>query len=164
MNKNFYKVSRDLQKSLLMKLLQEGRLYYVSSSDELVHDAIAEIICRLRKTYSLASPEYEDNMESIYKSIFSIRSISERLIYKSGRQVRKANYAFVAVIMKFLIIRYSYLCNLTDLLRIAFNDTSLNKNTNKKSRILSILHQKSEKTELYAQIQVFLQELKNLPV
>jgi len=137
MNKNFYKVSRDIQKSLLMKLLQEGRLYYVSSSDELVHDAIAEIICRLRKTYSLASPEYEDNMESIYKSIFSIRSIRERLIYKSGRQVRKANYAFVAVIMKFLIIRYSYLCNLNDLLRVAFNDTSLNKNTNKKCYALS---------------------------
>ena len=138
MNKQtFYKVSEDMPMSLLNQLRQEGRLYYVSSSDELVQDAICNIICKLRKTYHLCAPEYEDNMENIYRSIFSIHSIRERLIYMHGKQVRKPNYAFVAVIMKFLIIRYSYLCTLNELLRIAFGDTSLNKNINKKYYALS---------------------------
>jgi hypothetical protein len=123
--------------SLLDQLRQEGRLYYVSSSDELVQNAICDIMCKLRKTYYLCAPEYEDNMENIYRSIFSIHSIRERLIYMHGKQVRKPNYAFVAVIMKFLIIRYSYLCTLNELLRIAFGDTSLNKNINKKYYALS---------------------------
>ena len=133
----FYKVSEDMSISLLKQLRQEGRLYYVSSSDELVQKAICDIMCKLRKTYHLCAPEYEDNMENIYRSIFSIHSIRERLIYMHGKQVRKPNYAFVAVIMKFLIIRYSYLCTLNELLRIAFGDTSLNKNTNKKCYALS---------------------------
>ena len=138
MNKQtFYKVSEDMSMSLLDQLRQEGRLYYVSSSDELVQDAICNIMCKLRKTYHLCAPEYEDNMENIYRAIFSIQSIRERLIYKSGRQVRKPNLAFVAVIMKFLIVRYSYLCTVNELLRIAFGDTSLNKNINKKCYALS---------------------------
>lgn len=138
MNKQtFYKVSEDMSMSLLDQLRQEGRLYYVSSSDELVQDAICDIMCKLRKTYHLCAPEYEDNMENIYRAIFSIHSIRERLIYMHGKQVRKPNYAFVAVIMKFLIIRYSYLCTLSQLLRIAFNDDNLRKNTNKKCYALS---------------------------
>ena len=42
MNKQtFYKVSEDMSMSLLDQLRQEGRLYYVSSSDELVQKAVS---------------------------------------------------------------------------------------------------------------------------
>ena len=138
MNKQtFYKVSEDMSMSLLDQLRQEGRLYYVSSSDELVQDAICDIMCKLRKTYHLCAPEYEDNMENIYRAIFSIQSIRERLIYKSGRQVRKSNLAFVAVILRFLVIRNSYLCNLCQILRVSFGSIDMIKNTNKKCYALS---------------------------
>ena len=138
MNKQtFYKVSEDMSMSLLNQLRQEGRLYYVSSSDELVQDAIIVTMCKLRKTYSYASPEYEDNMENIYKCIFSIPSIRKKILYRHGKRVRQANDAFLVVIMKYLVSRYTYMCNLNDLLRLIFGNTDLNKNTNKKYYALS---------------------------
>lgn len=138
MNKQtFYKVSEDMSMSLLKQLRQEGRLYYVSSSDELVQKAICDIMCKLRKTYHLCAPEYEDRMENVFRSIFSIHSIRKRLIYMHGKQVRKPNYSFVAVVLRFLVSRNYYLCHLSQLLRIAFNDDNLRKNTNKKYYALS---------------------------
>lgn len=132
MNKQtYYKVGKDMDLSLLMQLRAEGRLYFVSSSEELVQDAIVEVLHELRKTYEYASAEYEDNMENIFRSIFSIHSIRERLVYMHGRQVRKANYGFVACILKFLVLRNCFICNFNDLLRKMFGNTNHNKNVNK---------------------------------
>ena len=138
MNKQtFYKVGKDVDMSLLLQLLSEGRLYYVSSSDELVQNAIKEILHELRKIYEYSSAEYEENMENIFLSIFSIHSIRERLVFKNGARVRKTNFGYVACILKFLVLRNCFICNLNDLLRKMFGNTNYNKNVNKSWYVFS---------------------------
>ncbi len=131
MNKSqFTKLSGDTSVSLLVRLLQEGRLYVSSSSDELVTAAIMKALPRIRKIHCLAVPQYVESMEKIWQEVFLIRTIRSRLLQKKGKDKGSISKFSLAAIVKFLHIRSVYSGNFNTLMKKMFGGVSMSKYVN----------------------------------
>jgi hypothetical protein len=130
MNKQtFYKVSEDMSMSLLDQLRQEGRLYYVSSSDELVQKAVSSALKQIRKIDGLSNEPYRKVVAEIWEEILDIRRVRERLLFKKGKQQGKVNWYYVSNIVNYLRIRDVYGVSFNKLIETMFGDNKYGKKT-----------------------------------
>jgi hypothetical protein len=154
MNKQtFYKVSEDMPMSLLDQLRQEGRLYYVSSSDELVQKAVSSALKQIRKIDGLSNEPYRKVVAEIWEEILDIRRVRERLLFKKGKQQGKVNWYYVCVIVNCLYVRGVYMGRFRDLLGMLFNDISIEKSIHNRYYMLS----EEEENAIKAVLQRFFQ-------
>jgi len=128
MNKlKFYKVGKDISESLLNQLWQEGRLYYVSSSEELVCEAVSSALKQMRKIDEFCNAPYRKMIAEIWESILEIRRVRERLLFKKGKQQGKTNWYYVSNIVNYMVIRSVYSTSLNKLVETMFGDNRYGK-------------------------------------
>ena len=123
MNKQkFFKVGKDISESLLNQLWQEGRLYYVSSSDELVQKAVSSTLKQIRKIDCFCNEPYKKEIAEIWESILDIWRVRERLLIKKGKQQGGTNWYYVCAILKYMQFRGVYDASFRKLVIMMFGD------------------------------------------
>jgi hypothetical protein len=138
---------------LLNQLWQEGRLYYVSSSDELVQKAVSSTLKQIRKIDCFCNEPFKKEIAEIWESILDIWRVRKRLLFKKGKQQGKVNWYYVCVIVNCLYVRGVYMGRFRDLLGMLFNDISIEKSIHNRYYMLS----EEEENAIKAVLQRFFQ-------